>query len=138
MDALYSLFADHGPAALAWTLSALAGVALTYLVVRIRWEYVRGVVTRAIAEIQDAVLEVAQVFADEIKRASEDGKLTAEEKAVAKQMAIDTAKSNLGSKGLKRLSRVLGLGDVTDWIANKVEAAVATKPPKATALPPAA
>jgi hypothetical protein len=140
MDALYDLFANYGPGALTVGLLALTGLAARHLLPMIGWRYARDVASRAMNEIVFAVNEVAQVYADAIKDARKDGKLTDEEKAEAKRLAIEAAKRNLGPPGIKRLGRVLGIEDVTDWIAGKVESAVKlTKPapvlPKATARP---
>jgi hypothetical protein len=139
MDALYSLFADHGPGALTWGLLFLGGLAARHLLPHIGWKYAQDVISRALNEIAFAVREVAQVYADAIKEdPNRNGKLDPEEKERAKQMAIAAAKRNLGAAGLKRLGRVLGLDDVTDWIAGHTEAAVSMLPKKNPALPPAA
>jgi len=103
-------------------LAALIGLAGKYLV-----GTAKDIVQRAIREVGDAVREVYQVYVQALKDGRADGTLTEAEKIHAKQMAIDIAKANLGSKGLKRLLRILGLGDdaLDKWLGTKVEAAVA-------------
>jgi len=137
-DALLTLFGDHGPTVLAWLLALLTGVLVRYVWVKVGNEYVRGVLERAWQEVKAAVAEVAQVYADALKAANKDGKLTDREKAEAKNLAIEVAKSNLGKKGLAALARILGAGDAVEkWLGNKVEAAVKSlKPATASALPP--
>lgn len=121
---LYSLIADHGMTVLLWVLSILGGLIARYVVQRIQNSFAQGVVSRAWSEIRDAVLEVAQTFVDDLKLARDDGKLTARERQLAKARAIETAKSNIGAKGLQRLARILGLENVDDWIGTKVESVV--------------
>src|SRR5690606_7267735 len=106
--------------------------------VKVGNEYVRGVLERAWQEVKAAVAEVAQVYADALKAANKDGKLTDREKAEAKNLAIEVAKSNLGKKGLAALARILGAGDAVEkWLGNKVEAAVKSmQPVTAPTLPP--
>lgn len=126
---LITLFSDHGVDALAWILSALAALGVKYAWGKIKNDWARGVLDRAYAEIKAAVLEVAQVYADEIKDARADGKLTADERDDAKLKALTIAKANIGTKGLARLARVLGITSLDHWLANKVEANVrALKP----------
>jgi hypothetical protein len=131
MDTFFTLVAEHGPSALTWGLLFLGGLAARHLLPHIGWKYAQDVISRAMNEIAFAVREVAQVYADAIKEANADGKLTDAEKAEAKRLAIAAAKRNLGAAGLKRLGRVLGLEDVTDWIAGHTEAAVNLLPPPA-------
>ena len=90
-----------------------------------RHGFLGDIVYRAGDEVMSAVKEVHQVFIDELKKARADGKLTSEEKQQARDMAIAIAKSNLGAKGLKRLAKALGLGDVNSWLGNRVEESVA-------------
>lgn len=117
------LFATYGPDALVWALTALGTLLSSYVFVLVRAGYVRETLQRAWVEVQGAVLEVSQTYADEIKRASADGTLTDDEKREARTMAVEIAKSNLGKRGLSRLGRVLGL-DVDKWLVSKTEQAV--------------
>lgn len=116
--------AAYGPQVLAWVLAALGSLLATHVFLRIKEGYVRDVLQRAWIEVQGAVTEVSQVYADAIKRAREDGQLTQNEKAAAKTMAMDVAKANIGVKGLARLARVIGI-PIDQWLASKTEQAVA-------------
>lgn len=129
-DMLITLFADYGPKILAWMLAALTALLGKYVWQKVGQEYLRGVLERAMFEINAAVLDVSQTYADGLKAGRADGTLTSEEKGLAKRMAIAKAKENLGAKGLERLGRILGTGEAVErWLSNKVEAAVrASKP----------
>lgn len=107
-----------------WALASLGVVLLAYLGKHVRGTVASGVLTRAWAEVQAAVLEVKQVYVDVIRAGSADGQLTSAEKADAKAKAIATAKANIGVKGVARLARIVGLDGVEKWLTNKVEAAV--------------
>lgn len=126
MDWLFEmLFSSLGMKGVAYVL---VGGGLGYLVNAFlkgrgyQWDVLR----RAIFEAGAVVYEVYQVYTSEILKGRADGKLTPEEKTIAKDLAMDKLKSNLGKAGLARLARVLGLkGDALDgWLGNKVEAAV--------------
>jgi hypothetical protein len=129
MEIIYTVFAEYGIQVLTWILIAIAMIASRYLLPHIKNVWVVGTINRFGFEIRAAVLAVAQGYVNDIKKAREDGKLTDEEKAEAKRRAIAMAKSYIGPKGLKILARVLGLDNVTDWIADKIEAEVAQLPP---------
>jgi uncharacterized membrane protein (DUF106 family) len=51
----------------------------------------KNVNNEAINVLQDAIAKVQDSYVEEIKRASSDGKLTKEEAAQARKLAIDTA-----------------------------------------------
>ncbi len=133
---MYELTMNYGAMVLG-TILAVLGLGLTrYVFVLIDNNIIRESLVRLWDETKAAVLEVGQTYVDALKEASLDGKLTDEEKAEAKSKAIAIAKSNLGKKGLLRLSRIL---DIDKWIGGKVEAFVReSKMPKAIANPPEA
>lgn len=108
-----------------WVLALLAGLVSKYIVTLTSNKWAQGVIQRAYKEIEEAVVEVMQTYVAELKKANADGVLTDQEKAIAKQMALAVFRDNLGSKGLARLARALGLEDVTAWVENKLEGAVA-------------
>jgi hypothetical protein len=116
----------HGQSVVWWVLSALGMVLSRFVWVKLKNEWARAFLGRVYAEIDDAVKEVYQVYVDAIRARSADGKLTDAEKSEAKAMAIESAKSNLGPKGIKRLLKVLGLntGALDNWLGTKVEASV--------------
>jgi len=109
-------------AALTWAAAKLA----LYIHAKVKSEYLRGVLVRLDDAVLGAVREVQQVTVDTIKAASTDGKLTPDERAKAKQAAIDTVKSHLGMKGIGELAKVLGLEDgaIEKLLSTRVEAAV--------------
>jgi len=124
---------NYGDRAFLWTMALIVPYVSAYIVNHIKNKTVSLIMSRAWGEIQSAVLEVRQVYVDAIKTASEDGKLTSEEKAEAKNQAIAKAKSNIGIAGIKRLAAILGVEDATNWIANKIESAVSIN--KKTSIP---
>jgi hypothetical protein len=126
---MFELIANYGTYFSAVLVTALAALLGRYVWNKITIDGLRAIAQRAYAEVIDAVLEVWQTYVSELKEAHADGVLTDEEKAMAKHKAIAIAKSNLGTKGLRRLARALGFGDpveVERWIGGKVETAVAT------------
>lgn len=125
---MYELIATYGMLALGLLLTGGTTLLVRFVLVLIESKLIREYVARAWDETKAAVLLVGQTYTDEIKAGRADGKLTSEEKAIAKRRAIEAAKKNIGMEGLKRLARIF---DVDDWLGDKVEAVVAaTKTPK--------
>lgn len=128
----------NGDKVLMWVLTA-AGVALSaFILAQMSAGKAKEIVARALSEVGAAVLEVEQTFVRAIKEGSADGTLTATEKAEAKARAIATIKSNIGTKGLAKLAKILGV-DIDGWLANKVEAVVGAQKTPSTSplfLPP--
>lgn len=93
---------------------------------RTKNEVVSGVLIRLDDAVIVAVKESLQVYVDAIKEASQDGRLTDDEKARAKELAIASVKSHIGVKGLKEIVTVLGLdaGMLDKFIGSRIEAAV--------------
>ena len=118
---MYSLIAEYGSTAISLLFTALAAVVANKLLALIESKTIREHVARLATEVFSAVREVGDGYVADIKRYSDDGKLTKEEKAMAKATAIRIAKANFGSKGIKRLARIF---DVEEWLGNKVEAFV--------------
>ncbi len=89
-----------------------------------------------------AVKQTAQVYVDELRKASADGSLTAEEKQMARQKAIATAKASLGAQGVALISKYLGLDAeaLQEFLGIHVEAAVsdlkASAPPAGLSASP--
>jgi len=109
-------------AALTW----LAAKVAQFIHAKVKNEYLRGALARLDDAVLVAVREVHQVTVEELKATSADGKLTPEERARVKQVAIDAVKSHLGKRGIGELARVLGLegGAIDKLLATRVEAAV--------------
>lgn len=114
-EIIYSIIANHGDTAAAWTLAGLATLLARYVWARISSEVLRGVLVRLQQEVFAAVAEVWQTYVSELKASRADGKLEEDEKKQALQMALATLRTNLGSKGLARLARVIG---ATGWLGS--------------------
>jgi hypothetical protein len=123
-DFLYNVLMS-GDSVIVWVATLVVGLIGKYVLAKIGNETVKKYVGRALDEVYDATGEIHQTYVKALKEANADGKLTAEEKAEAKRMALDVAKANIGSKGLARLGRILGIDSVDDWLDTKVEASVA-------------
>ncbi len=113
------------PALLA-VLSWLSVKAAQLITAKVKNEYLRGILVRLDDAVMNAVREVQQVTVSAIKASSADGQLSADERALVKQAAINSIKSHLGSKGLAELAQVLGLEDgaIEKVLSTRVEAAV--------------
>lgn len=112
---------------LMWLLGAVGTFLVAKVLSKVGSAYLRDTLMRLGAEIRAAVLECHQVYVDAIKKGREDGKLTPEEAAEAKRKTVEAIKSNLGTKGLKRLMRVLGIDEagIDKYLGSHVEAHVA-------------
>ena len=122
-DVLLELFLAGQPV-IVWVAVALLAFLTRLVVGKIKNETAGAIVGRALDEIGDAVASVYQTYVSALKDASADGKLTDEEKAEAKRLAIAEAVSNLGAKGLARLARVLGISSLEKWFSTKTEASL--------------
>jgi hypothetical protein len=86
--------------------------------------------SRALLLVDNVVLaaarEVQQLVMDKLKATSQDGSLTAEQGAEAKQAALDSAKAQLGQHGLADIAVTLGLEPegVDRLLGGRIEAAV--------------
>jgi hypothetical protein len=136
------LYIQYGPAVAAAIFIGLAWLYSRFLADRIKNTRVGEMIAAAGQELRAVITEVHNTYVEALKAANEDGKLTDEERAKAKKMAIAKFKENWGIKGIKRMTKVLGIGGSVDsWLGTQVEATLsdmkdAAKLPKATALPP--
>ncbi len=107
-------------------LTLLSGWAAKLIAAKVRMEYLRGVLIRLDDAVLSAVKEVSQTYVDALKSGRADGTLTDEESKKAKDLALSSAKSYLGMKGLSELAKVLGLGsgEVESLLSSKIEATV--------------
>lgn len=81
----------------------------------------------------EVVLELQQTMAEGMKAAAADGRITAEEAAELKELAVARVKRHIGEKGKADLLKVFGFDEkqLEAFIATKVEAGVVqarTKP----------
>lgn len=120
-----TILVDIGQTAIPWVVTLLVGLLSKYVYSKIQNDYWRGVTERATEEVFAAAQEVHQTYVKGIKAGRADGKLTDGEKAAAKDAALKTAKSNLGSKGFQRLAKVMGGEGAADkWLGTRVESSV--------------
>lgn len=122
-DALYQALI-HGDSVVAWLGAAVAALIIKYLIAKIGNDKIRLYAERAAREVFNAVEEVWMTYVKALKEGNLDGRLTPEEKAEAKTRAISIAKSNIGAKGITRLAKVLGVGELDTWLGTKVESSV--------------
>lgn len=122
---LFNLLAPLG-GALGLGLLSLLFYGLKKLAKKTDMEWDDRTVMRAEDAARKAYLEVKQVFVDNAKDRNRDNKLGVKEAKLAKQKAIDHAKSYLGPKGLRQLGDVLGAGELVDsFLGTEIEANVA-------------
>ncbi len=120
------LLISYGIPLVTWLLGIL-GIGMSFVMRQI-WKNARllEVMTRLGHAVRDAVNDVFQTYISELRRANADGKLTDEEKAIAKQMAIERAKVFLGRKGIKVLLYSLGMKQETldTFLGGQVESEI--------------
>ena len=107
-------------------LTWLVARAVALIRARVQNEFLRGVLLRLGDATLTATKELQQTVVDEIKAASADGKIVADERRRIKAAAVANVKSHLGPKGIAEFARILGLADgaLDALIGAKVEAAV--------------
>lgn len=101
---------------LALFLLSLVGLALRQFVLsKIDSLKLRNGLARLADASLGAVRSVAQSYADDLKKANADGKLTDEEKQAARDIALQRMKQLLGEAGIKEAQEVFGVyGDGLD------------------------
>lgn len=116
---------DLGAQLLPWVGSVLMALLTRYVFKKTKNESVSNLLARATAEIGDVAKEVAQVYVDALKKGTADGKLTDQEKRMAKNIALQKIKDNLGPTLIPRLIAVLGdANKMESWIETKLEASI--------------
>lgn len=127
------LYIEYGPVVLAAIFTGLAWLYSRFLADKIKGQRWGQMALRAGQELRAVITEVNATYVKELKAAGEDGTWTDKEKAKAKEMAIAKFKENWGAAGVKRMAKVLGIGDAVDsWLGTQVEATLA----EMKALPP--
>lgn len=119
-----NLYIQYGPALLLGAISVLAFLGSRYLLVKIKNTTIQSMVSRFFLELRAVVIEVNQTVVDAMKERNEDGVLTEAERKEVMDIAIKKLKSNLGSQFLLKLTRILGLSSVEDWLTTQAEAMV--------------
>jgi hypothetical protein len=119
-------------------LSALTGIlakAFQFLAEKVKIQKISSIIGRIDDLAIRVVGDVHQTYVKSIKASNADGKLTEEEKELAKKMALDKLKSYLGPKGLGELQWLI-TGDETpgQFLASVIEN-ILDKEKKAAAAP---
>jgi hypothetical protein len=117
------LIVQYGAALIAAAFAAIAAFVGRSFV---EHSFLRSMLERIVIEARAVVLEVEQTYVDKITEGRRDGILTPEEGASAKAAAIAKLRTNLGSVGLERLGRIIGLTApaIEALLGTHVEAAV--------------
>ena len=110
---------------LAAAMSWASVMVVQFIRTKVKNEQAAAILGRLNTETCTAAQEVWQTYVAAIKEASEDGKLTPEERRQALDEAVKKAKSYLGPKGLETLEKVIGPEDLTAYIVSRIESAIA-------------
>lgn len=110
------------------TLLGLLGTWLTKVVTsKLQTEQQRSIALTLSELASDVVLELQQTTVEAAKERARDGKITAEEAADIKQLAVDKLKAMLGPKGKAKALKAFGFDDdaqLEAFISTKIEAEV--------------
>lgn len=124
MDTVQDILANGGDKVLYWISATLLGLISWLVKNKIKNDSVKTFLGRVFEEVRDTVLAVEQTYVSALRDANADGKLTKEERAEAKRLALATIRSNLGVKGIKKLAKLVGV-DVDKWLDTRMEATLA-------------
>ena len=139
------IYIEYGPLVVVAVLGAIAWLYYKFLADKIKSTRIAQMVLSFGQELRAVITEVNATYVKALKEAGEDGVWTDEEKAIAKQKAIDKLKENWGVAGIKRLTKILGIGGSIDsWLGTQLEATLSDMKeekrraalPVAIALPP--
>ena len=97
--------------ALLSALTVASGFAIRWLVAKTGAQLLEETLKGVASAAHLAVQEVWATYAKALKDAAEDGSLTAEEKRLARSMAIDLLKSYVGAKGWALIAREAGMDE---------------------------
>jgi len=113
-------------ALLLWTSRKLEAAILR----NVKNEELKVTLLRLNDEVFDVVGEVKQTMADRMKEASQDGKLTEQEREQLLSIAVGKWKSLQGPEGVRRVREILGMDEqaLEKRLVQKIEAAVAKLP----------
>lgn len=117
MEMLNSLLTNE---AFITLLMTLFGTLLT-AIQGMKWyqNKIKGNYDKAVDVVGAAVVEVAETYTEELKKANADGKLTDEEKKIARERALEIAKQ-LGAKSGLNVVNLIGEELINSIIAKKV------------------
>ena len=137
MGTLQSIFITHSDTILHWAISLLTLLFAWGVRGRMKAGYVHDVLERAFSEVIASAREVYQTYVAALKDANADGIITPAEAAEARARAWRIFANNIGTKGMTKLAKVLGV-DVESWFGHKLEAAVHLLKTEGKATAPAA
>jgi hypothetical protein len=110
------------------TALGLLTIALTWLTnwlgKKVKSEHWSGVVMKVDDVAIKIVRDVFQAYVEPLKIANADGKLTEEEKAHAKSLAMAQLKSYFGEKGLKEIASLVSAGKLDEYLGVSLESAL--------------
>lgn len=121
---LVNAFADPLKDFLVFAVVALFGALTRWALANTKNQNVKAVLEQLEHVSEVAVRHVAQTYADELKAASADGRLTASEAQLAKAKATDLVKEQLGKAWEDKAKKVFKTDDVSTLVTSHVEAAV--------------
>ena len=120
---MQELYIKYGPLVVGLILTGLAWLYFRFLADKIKNTRVAQMVIAAGQELRAVITEVNNTYVKALKDAGEDGEWTKVEMKLAKARAIDKFKENWGVAGIKRMTKVLGIGGSVDsWLGTQVEA----------------
>jgi hypothetical protein len=123
---MQELYIEYGPMVLGVILAGIAWLFYRFLWDKIKETRVAAMAVRLGQELRAVITEVNATYVEALKDAGQDGEWTEVEKEEAKKKAIAKLKENWGDKGIKRLTKILGIGGVVDsWLGTQVEATLA-------------
>lgn len=122
---MIELYIKYGPIVVVAILSGIAWLYYRFFADKLKSKRWGHMILRAGQELRAVVIEVNNTYVKALKDAGQDGKWTDVEKALAKATAIDKFKENWGTKGIKRMTKVLGIGGAIDsWLGTQIEATI--------------
>lgn len=125
MDIMISSILEQVLTGVGVALAAVIAAGIRYLFARQKNERLREYGDLLAGFAEKAVKSVAQAEADALKEADDDGKLTDDEKAHLKALAVDTLKSIAPDAILKFSKKVTGdLEDLDTLLGTLIESAV--------------
>jgi hypothetical protein len=135
-ELIIETYTKYGPVLLVALLSGITWLYYRFLADKIKSKHVARMILNFGQELRAVIIEVNATYVDGLKTAGEDGEWTDVEKQEAKDRAIAKLKENWGPTGIKRLTKVLGIGGAVDsWLGTQVEATLDDM--KRSALPTA-
>jgi len=122
MQELLPQLVNHGLAILVALLGALVTWVGATIQAKVKNDLARGVMKRLESAVENAVHTVGGTLAKEIKEASEDGVITADEAKQLREHASSLVKLYLGENGTKEIEKIVGADQLEEAIFAMIEA----------------